>query len=155
MNNVTQIVQKYRQASWRVQRQWIGLFLLGLILTAMVAAVYVNITTRADLAGRQIQNLKAEILDNQRQSADLEVQLASLTSTEEMEKRAEQLGFHPISPEDLTYVPVAGYSPKQPVDLSSKETRPAKPVILPAYTESLFDWLEREMADSTVTGSQP
>src|SRR5512135_1433507 len=123
MNNVTQIVQKYRQASWRVQRQWIGLFLLGLTLAAMVAAVYVNITTRADLAGRQIQNLKAAIIDNQRVSADLEVQLAGLTSTEQMEKRAEQLGFHPVTPDEITYVAVAGYTPKQPVDMSSKESR--------------------------------
>ena len=155
MNNVTQIVQKYRQAPWRAQRQWIGLFLLGMVLVAMVAAVYVNITTRADLAGRQIQNLKAKILDNQRISADLEIQLASLTSTEEMEKRAEQLGFHPVSPQDITYVAVPGYAPKQPVDMSSKETRPVKPVILPEYTESLFDWLAREFSSSALGGGQP
>jgi cell division protein FtsL len=155
MNNVTQIVQKYRQAPWRAQRQWIGLFLLGMVLVAMVAAVYVNITTRADLAGRQIQNLKAKMLDNQRISADLEIQLASLTSAEEMEKRAEQLGFHPVSPQDITYVAVPGYTPKQPVDMSSKETRPARPVILPEYTESLFDWLSREFASSAFGGGQP
>ncbi len=55
MNNVTQIVQKVRQAPWRVQRQWIGLFLLGLVLVAMVAGIYLNVTVRATLAGREIQ----------------------------------------------------------------------------------------------------
>ncbi|HVN54070.1 MAG TPA: hypothetical protein VMT46_07040, partial [Anaerolineaceae bacterium] len=72
MNNVTKIVQKYRQAPWRVQRQWIGLFLLGSVLVAIVAGIYLSITTRADLAGREIQNLNADILDKQRENADLE-----------------------------------------------------------------------------------
>ncbi len=47
MNEVTQIVQKVRQAPWRVQRQWVVLFLLGLVIIAMVAWVYLNVTVRA------------------------------------------------------------------------------------------------------------
>ena len=57
MNNVTRIVRKYRQAPWRVQRQWIGLFLLALVLVAMVAAIYLNVTVRATVAGREIHLL--------------------------------------------------------------------------------------------------
>ncbi len=154
MNNVTQIVQKYHQAPWRVQRQWIGLFLLGFILVAMVAAVYVNITTRADVAGRQIQNLNSDILDHQRTIADLETQLAALTSTSNMEKRAEALGFHPVSPDDMTYVIVPGYTPPQSVDLSSAEAGSVSPVILPEYTESLFDWFARELGSPSSAGGQ-
>ena len=67
MNNVTQIVQTVRQANWRVQRQWIGLFLLGLVLIAMVAGIYLNITVRATLAGREIQMLQADIATNTRE----------------------------------------------------------------------------------------
>jgi cell division protein FtsL len=101
MNNVTHIVRKYRQAPWRVQRQWIGLFLLGPVLVAMIAAIYLNVTARAALAGREIQNLDADIISNQRTNADLETQLAGLTSTEAMQERAQELGFHPAAPEDV------------------------------------------------------
>ncbi len=155
INNVTQIVRKYRQAPWRIQRQWIGLFLLGPVLLAMVAGIYLNITTRADLAGREIQNLNGEIITNQRANADLETSLASLTSDEAMQKRAQDLGFHPVAPEDMTYVVVPGYSPRQPVDMSTKDTGPARPVILPEYTESLFDWLAHELGTPASSGGQP
>jgi len=155
MNNVTQIVQKYRQASWRVQRQWIGLFLLGLVLVAMVAGIYLNITTQANLAGRQVQNIKDDIITNQRTNADLETQLAALTSTEAMQKRAQDLGFQPVAPGDITYVVVPGYEPKQPIDLTSNVTSPANAIILPEYTESLFDWFTRELVSSAPSGGQP
>ena len=155
MNNVTQIVQKYRQASWRVQRQWIGLFLLGCVLVAMVAAIYLNITTQANLAGREIQNINAEILISQRANADLETQLAALTSTAAMEKRAQDLGFHAVDPGDITYVVVPGYVPNGPIDLTSNSTPTAHAIILPQYTESLLDWFSQELASSAPAGGQP
>jgi cell division protein FtsL len=155
INNVTQIVQKYRQAPWRVQRQWIGLFLLGLVLVAMVAGIYVNLTTRADLAGREIQNINNDILDNQRKNADFETQLASLTSDASMMQRAEKLGFQPVSPDELTYVVVPGFVARPPIDLSSTTRAPTSPVILPEYTESLFDWFSREIGATVPSGGQP
>jgi cell division protein FtsL len=155
MNNVTKIVQKYRQAPWRVQRQWIGLFLLGSVLVAIVAGIYLSITTRADLAGREIQNLNADILDKQRENADLETTLAGLTSTDAMIQRAQALGFHPVAPQDMVYVIVPGYSLKGPVDLSSTQAHPLSLIILPEYTESLFDWFAREISASAPVGGQP
>jgi cell division protein FtsL len=155
MNNVTQIVQRYRQASWRVQRQWIGLFLLGCVLVAMVAAIYLNITTQANLAGREIQNINADILTNERMNADLETQLAALTSTAAMEKRAQDLGFHAVGPGDITYVDVPGYIPKGPLDLTTNITPVAHAIILPEYTESLLDWFSQQLASSAPAGGQP
>jgi cell division protein FtsL len=155
MNNVTQIVQKYRQASWRVQRQWIGLFLVGFVLVAMVAAIYLNITTQANLAGREIQNINADILTSQRTNADLETQLAALTSTEAMQKRAQDLGFHPVDPGDITYVVVPGYEPKQPINLTTNVNPPANAIIQPEYTESLFDWFTQELVSTAPSGGQP
>src|SRR5512136_1268130 len=104
MENVTQIVQKVRQAHWRVQRQWIGLFLLGLVLVAMVAGIYLNITVRATLAGREIQMLQTDITNNTRANSDLETQLAGLSSVESMQKRADAMGYGPADSTDITYV---------------------------------------------------
>ena len=88
MENVSQIVQKVRQAHWRVQRQWIGLFLLWLVAVSMVAGIYLNITVRATLAGREIQLLEPTLSSEQRTNSDLQTQLAGLTSVGSMQERA-------------------------------------------------------------------
>jgi cell division protein FtsL len=159
MENVSQIVQKVRQAHWRVQRQWIGLFLVGLVVVSMVAGIYLNITVRATLAGREIQTLQSRFIDDQRTISDLETQLAGLTSVESMQKRAEAMGFQPATPEDITYVVVPGYTPRLAVDLSQPETGQneirQKPILLPDYTESLFDWITRTLASSVPAGGRP
>ena len=104
-----QIIHAYKQAPWRVQRQWIGVFLLAVIGAAMVAALYLDVTARAALAGRQIQEARLEITTIQRENADLETQLADLTSTSVMEQRAKALGYRPVLPGELDYVAVPGF----------------------------------------------
>jgi cell division protein FtsL len=156
MNNVTQIVQKVRQAPWRVQRQWIGLFLLVLVLMAMVAGLYLNVTVGASLAGRETISLQATITTNQRLNSDLETQLAGLTSIEAMQGRAESMGFQFANIDDLTYVTVPGFVEQSAVDLSrSDATQPVVPLILPQYTESWLDYLINQQAPSTPPGGQP
>ena len=156
MNNVTQIVQKVRQAPWRVQRQWIGLFLLALVLMAMVAGIYLNVTVGAALAGRETISLQAMITTNQRINADSETQLARLISVEAMQQRAEAMGFQPVSPDDITYMAVPGYVAPSAVDLSTPGSNPpAVPIILPEYTESWFDYFMNKQASSDSAGGLP
>jgi cell division protein FtsL len=159
MENVTQIVQHVRQAHWRVQRQWIGLFLLGLVAVSMVAGIYLNITVRATLAGREIQTLQNQLIDDQRANSDQESILAGLTSVESMQSRAEAKGFKPADPGNITYVVVPGYIPQTFVDMSQpgadSQGQSQKPVLLPDYTESLFDWITRTLVSSTTAGGQP
>jgi hypothetical protein len=156
MNNVSEIVQKVRQAPWRVQRQWIGLFLLVLVLMAMVAGLYLNVTVGASLAGRETISMQATITTNQRLNADLETQLAGLTSIGAMQARAESLGFQAANTDEITYVAVPGYVARTAVDMS----RPAAavevvPVILPEYTESWFDYFLNQQATSPSSGGLP
>ena len=159
MENVTQIVQQVRQAHWRVQRQWIGLFLLGLVAVSMVAGIYLNITVRATLAGREIQALQKQLIDDQRANSDQETTLAGLTSMESMQQRAKAMGFQPADQGSITYVVVPGYTPQTSVDMSQpgadSQSQADKPVLLPDYTESLFDWITRTLASSPSAGGQP
>ena len=159
MENVSQIVQKVRQAHWRVQRQWIGLFLLGLVAVSMVAGIYLNITVRATLAGREIQLLEPTLSSEQRTNSDLQTQLAGLTSVGSMQERATAMGFSPANPEDFTYVVVPGYEPQTAVDMSQPvlagQNQSPQPTLLPEYTESLFDWITRNLASSAPNGGQP
>ena len=159
VENVSQIVQKVRQAHWRVQRQWIGLFLLGLVIVSMVAGLYLNVTVRATLAGREIQTIQSDLLDNGRKNSDLEIQLAELNSVESRQKRAEALDFQPANPEDITYITVPGYGPASAVDMSETVSASPEPTQnfrpQPEYTESLFDWIARALASSASSGGQP
>jgi len=169
MNNVTQIVQKVHQAPWRVQRQWVVVFLLGLVIVAMVAGVYLNITVRATLAGREIQTLlnpslinpapnlqSNSIATNQRINSELQMQLADLTSVVSMRKRAEVLGFQSANPDEMIFVAVPGYVEPPSVDLStSGSDHVLAPVILPEYSESWFDYFLNQQTSSAATGGQP
>lgn len=155
MDQVTNIVTKAKQAPWRAQRQWIGLFLLGFVAIAMVAGIYLNVTARTAVSGREIQFLQAGISTSLRTNSDLETQLASLTSAEAMQRRARALGFEPVSPEDITYVVVPGYIADRTVDLSSPQAdETVRPILLPEYSESLFDWFTRRLAADLPAGGQ-
>src|SRR3970040_407723 len=117
----TRFIHAYKQAPWRVQRQWIGAFLLILIGAAMVAALYLDVTARAAVSGREIQELRFQITAIRRTNADLETQLANLTSTAEMQRRALELGYRPVKPGELDYVPVSGFVVPEPAILLAAE----------------------------------
>src|SRR5512138_3606265 len=142
----TQIIHAYKQAPWRVQRQWIGAFLLIVIGAAMVAALYLDVTARAAVAGRDIQELRVDITTVQRENADLETQLADLTSTAAMQKRATTLGYRPVQPGELDYVTVPGFAKPEPEILeAADDAAPAAQDLPPEYTQSLLEWLEDRM----------
>ena len=139
----TQIIHAYRQAPWRVQRQWIGAFLLAVVGIAMVAALYLDVTARAAVAGREIQEMRIQITTVQRENADLETKLADLTATAVMEKRAEDLGYRPVQPGELDYVAVPGFAPPEPpILLAADDTAPVAQNQPAEYTQSLLEWFE-------------
>jgi cell division protein FtsL len=142
----TQIIHAYRQAPWRVQRQWVGVFLLVVIGAAMVAALYLDVTARAALAGREIQELRSQITTVQRENADLETQLADLTSTDVMQQRALELGYRPVLPGELDYVAVPGFvEPEPAILLAAKDTTPQIESQPAEYTQSLLEWFEERI----------
>jgi len=153
MNNISNFIQKYRQAPWRVQRQWVVLFLLGIVLTAMVAGAYLYVTSRTALAGREIQILETDIISNQRKNVSAETQLATLTSIDIMEQRAIEMGFEPVAPDAIVYITVPGYTSDPPLELANTKAQLGSSIILAEYKESLFDWFARRLQNSA--GGQP
>ena len=137
----SQVIHAHKQAPWRIQRQWIAAFLLLLIGAAMVAALYLDVTARAAVTGREIQELRAQITSIQRANADLETQLANLTSTTEMQRRALELGYRPVKPGELDYVPIPGFIPPEPeILLAAEDAPPRIQTLPPEYTQSLLEW---------------
>jgi cell division protein FtsL len=142
----TQIIHAYKQAPWRVQRQWVGAFLLIVIGGAMIAALYLDVTARAAVAGREIQEFRLEITTVQRENADLETKLADLTSTAAMQQRAVALGYRPVKPGELDYVAVPGFTKPEPdILLAAEDTTPQVKTLPAEYTQSLLEWFDEQM----------
>jgi hypothetical protein len=154
IQNVNHLVHAYKVAPWRVQRQWIGTALLAVVAIAMVATLYLDVTSQAAIAGREIQDLTASIAVGQQVSADLQTQLASLTSAGVMEKRALEIGFRPMLSTEAEYLVVPGYSKPEP-DILSSTPHPqlSALTIPPEYNQSLLDWMDEKIASSS-RGSQ-
>jgi hypothetical protein len=147
---VSYFVHAYRQAPWRIQRQWIGTFLLAVLGLAMVAALYLDVTAQAAIAGRAIQNMSSETIAVQHNNADLQTKLAELTSNSVMEERAKMLGYQQVEPDLLEYVVVPGYTAPQPDILASAPSlKPSAPSIPPEYTQSLIDWIDQRLRISS------
>jgi hypothetical protein len=143
---VNHFVHAYRMAPWRIQRQWIGWFLLSVVALAMVASLYLDVTAQAGITGREIQDLAAQTSAVQQNCADLQTQLASLTSASVMEERALELGYHLVEPDQIEYLVVPGYTHPLP-DILRLVPEPGlnAPTTPPEYTESLLDWLDEQL----------
>ncbi|MGD2156168.1 MAG: septum formation initiator family protein [Anaerolineales bacterium] len=147
MNSVQRFTQAYENTPWRQQVQGIGLFLLILVLGALVSGIYLNVTARTATIGRQIQNLNFNIEKLERINADLQTQLAQLTTAVEMERRARQLGFRPVEPGETLFVVVQGYQEPSPTILAPppQPTLALKTTMPTDFTESLLDWVKKQI----------
>ena len=136
------LIQAYKQAPWRVQAQWIGLFLLGLVLVAAITGVYLNISAQAASAGRNIQGLESDIDDIMNEIASLTTDLAFARSENAMLPRADELGFSLLDPKNAIYLEIPGFDPDESLVLAPKRltTISEAPSIKTSYTQSLWDW---------------
>jgi hypothetical protein len=146
VNNLNHFVHAYKIAPWRIQRQWIGNASLVVVALSMIAALYLYITSQAAIAGREIQDLTSAITAGQHTIADLQTQLAGLTSTSNMQERALELGYAPIESATIEYIIVAGYVPSLP-DILTVAPLPGlqAPTIPPEYNQSLLDWMNEQI----------
>ena len=149
IQNVDHLVHAYKIAPWRIQRQWIGNALLMVVVLAMVATIYLDVTSQAAITGREIQDLTVSISENQQISADLQTKLALLTSARVMEQRALEIGFRPMKSEETEYLVVPGYLILEPDILSSVPLLQLSALTIPPeYNESLLDWMDKKIINS-------
>ena len=153
--NVTHYIHAYKIAPWRVQRQWIGNALLMVVALAMVSTLYLDVTSQAAIAGREIQDLTTSIINSQQVSGDLQTQLAGLTSASVMQQRALELGFRPVQAEEAEYLVVPGYVVLEPDILSSAPLPQLSALTFPPeYNQSLLDWMDKKITSSASRGTQ-
>jgi hypothetical protein len=185
MKRVHLLSQAYLQAPWRKQFQVFGTYLPIVICLTLVSVVYLSITSRAATIGREIQYMQINIYGvsrienkpdqnstNLQVNSDLTIEdlqmliedqnetLANLTSDRVMEGRAALLGFDLVTPDQITYITVPGYTGRPAPELAPPpETAPVQGTIYisPLFTESLIDILKQELvkAAQIIKGVQP
>jgi len=136
-----QWLHAYREAPWRIRRQWLAALFLGLLTLLLLGWFSLQASLGAALLGREIQSLRAEASRLEHLNADLQVTLAAQTRLEVMQARALALGFHPADPQERQYLRIPGYlfsvTPSPPAN---------KPQLVaslpPEYTQSLWDWMQ-------------
>lgn len=150
-----QILQAYRQAPWRIQLQWIGLFLLALVLIAAIAGVYLNISAQAATAGRQIQFIESDIDQVSNEIAELTAELARAQSTDTLKQKAEALGFQRMTSGQAVYLEIPGFDPEEKLVLAPPRRNliVESPVLRPSYRNSLWDWFQDQIWPSEDSGS--
>ena len=147
MERVQKITQAYSQTPWRKQVQGVGLFLAILVLGLVIAIIYVDVSAEAATVGREIQDMKFEVEDLERSIADKQAKLGYITSAIEMEKRALDMGFKPVSPGQALYLVVPGYAGRSEAILAPPSIPSAVQtvVLAPEYSISLVDWLKQQL----------
>ena len=141
------IVQAYKQAPWRIQLQWIGLFLLALILVASVTGIYLSVSAKAAATGRSIQSYERRTTNINNEIAVLTTKHARINAGRNMHARAEELGFQLMDPKEAVYLEIPGYDPGARLVLASPRVSmiTESPIIRSAYRISLWDWLTKQI----------
>lgn len=149
------ILQAYRQAPWRIQLQWIGLFLLAPVLVAAIAGLYLNISAQAATAGRRIQFLERDIDEINNEIAVLTADLARATSTGNLKQRAENLGFQLMNPGEAVFLEIPGFNPNEELKLAPPRRNiiAESPIVKSSYRISIWDWFMDQIWQTPEAGS--
>jgi cell division protein FtsL len=134
-----------RESSRRFQRQWVMVFLFGMAALATVAGMYLNVSANAAIAGREIQNLEADISVIERTNADLQTNIATLLSNQTLEERAQAMNFQPVPRASLEYMVAPGYFPAQGVTMVAVVAPVESLLNRPEFNETLIDWAREQM----------
>lgn len=139
-------LQAYKQTPWRIQLQWIGLFLLGLVLVAAITGVYLSINAQAAATGRKIQFIENDIDEITNEIAELNTDLASTRSTQNMQDKAKELGFKLMDTKLAKFMEIPGYDPGKELELAPARVNiiAESPIVKSSYKSSLWDWFVKQ-----------
>ncbi len=123
--------------------QWIGLTLVCIVSAVLVAWLYLYVTSQTSIAGREIQGYQSQKSKAEQSIAAMQTNLAEITASVEMAKRAKSLGFKEQDTTQFEYMIIPGYAGKPSAELAPKEyvVQVESDAITTEYTQSLWDWM--------------
>jgi len=141
------VLQAYKQAPWRTQLQWVGIFLLVVVGVVAVSGLYLSISGRSAATGRRIQILESKVSTLQRENNDLQTLLGEISSSRALNERVDSLGMRLLTVDEAMYLEVPGYVPATGPTLapppSIQEDR--TPILLPEFTDTFIEWLTEKL----------
>jgi hypothetical protein len=138
-------LRRYDDVPVRLQRQWITAFLAIMIVVSIVAGLYLNVSSRAAIAGREIQSMQRAITANQFVNADLQTKIATLLSSDSLQQRAVAAGYVPLQGTDVDYIVVPGYFPNPGAVLVTPPAETKDIRLSPDFSESLSSWFANQL----------
>ncbi|MBI5029647.1 MAG: hypothetical protein HZB51_03915 [Chloroflexi bacterium] len=81
--------------------------LLGLLV--LVGLLYVGQSTQATLNGQRVQDLQARLDRLNRENAQLQYEIAAMTTPAKIADRARAQGLRPASPQQMVFITVKNY----------------------------------------------
>jgi hypothetical protein len=146
--------QASRRTGWRLAVRSTSRAVLLVITCLCVGGMYLAVNAKVADAGRHVLTLESQKQDLLQANKELTAQLADLTAPERMMQRAIALGFRPANPDEIDYLSVPGYEPPAPFVAPRPPASDdgSAPMLSPAYTETLGEWLTRVFGRS---GGQP
>lgn len=146
--------QAYLETPWRKQVQLAATFLAVLIGAAVLAWIYLSVSSEAVAAGLEIQDIRRLNRHLRYVNAEVESKIGDLSSAIVMRTRIKNLNFQPLDPAQVVYISVPGYH-EDSAFLGATSAEPAMilparnegPLITPEYTQSWIDWLYQQMKD--------
>lgn len=152
----SKIMQAYQQASWRSKLHGLGGFLAAMVVLFLVIGLFLSISGQAATMGLELRDMNDERESIRQDIASMRSSIASVSSIVNMNARAEKLGYEEISPAEVTYMYISGYPGRQTAVLAAApgDVLMAEPIIKPAYTQSLWDWVNKGLAQVSGTNGQ-
>lgn len=137
--------QAFKQAPWRAQIRFTGRTLVWLIVVLLVGGMYLAVSSRVASAGQEVLTLDRLRAELQRENAELTATLAELTTPQRLMERALEMGFEPVTADQISFVVVPGYRAPSPFVAPNPpaHTTRGDGTLSPAYTETLGSWLMR------------
>jgi hypothetical protein len=156
LNNVrniyaTPLIRAFRQAPWRSQTQNAATLAVLLVAALVMGGLYLELASRAAVAGRDLQALEARKVELAHQNDELRAELARLRSVVRLANRARELGFMPATTQQIEYLSVPTYYTHVETAPPPRAEVPPPP---PSATGNLTEWLGRQVhALSMMTGN--
>src|SRR5437868_5629755 len=131
--------QAMRPMPWRTQTQTAAIVALILIVAIIIGALYLAQATVTATTGRELEDLSKTRDYLQRGNEDVIAEIANKRSITNLQGRAQELGYLPITADQIEYLVVNGYAPNRATPTPEVTAQPTY-----VYDETFTGWVQQQ-----------